>query len=371
MRKIKHGILHIMIFFLKIIYAFIKLAPTRKKITFISRQSNRPSIDILTLQKALRERHPEYEIVLLPKKMDNKLAYIPHMFTQMRHIATSRVVLLDSYCIVISLLHHKSDLQVVQMWHAIGSMKKFGYAMVGKEEGRDPDIARILKMHRGYDKILISSMSFIKDYQEGFDMDPATVVEIPLPKADLLTDPAYKEKKRRELYLKYPQLQEKKNILYCPTFRKDESPDTVDKVNELIDLVDFEKYNFIYKPHPLSIMEIDDERVMTRFDRAFDMFFISDYVISDYSSVIYEAGLAGCPVFLYAYDCEEYRTKRELNIDLASEVPTVFSGDPKKIIKAIEDDDFDEAAFKKFIDHNVTMPAQGTCCDAIIDLLDL
>ena len=351
-------------------YAALKLLPSRKKVTFISRQSNSPSVDILTLKKALARRHPDYELVMLCRRLDNPAAYIPHMFQQMYHIATSKVVLLDSYCIVVSLLNHKKGLKVIQMWHAIGSMKKFGYAMLGKEEGSDPDVARIMRMHRNYDHILISSRSFMRDYEEGFQMDPSIVEEIPLPKADLLTDPVHRAEKRAELLRRYPWLEGKKNILYCPTFRKDEQEDAGEKVRALIDRIDYEHYNLIYKPHPLSCMRIDDPRVRTEFQSPFEMFFVADYVISDYSSVLYEAGLAGCPVYLYAYDWEEYREKRELNLDL-EHGPMLFSADPDAIVGAIERDEFDWPAFDAFIADNVRMPEQGTCCDAIIDLMGL
>ena len=35
----------------------------------------------------------------------NKFKYFLHMFVQMYHIATSKVVILDSYCIVVSILN--------------------------------------------------------------------------------------------------------------------------------------------------------------------------------------------------------------------------------------------------------------------------
>ena len=73
------------------------------------------------------------------------------MLTQMYHIATSKVVVLDGYCIAASVLNHKPDTKIVQMWHALGTIKKFGYQVLGTEEGSDPDVARIMRMHKNYD----------------------------------------------------------------------------------------------------------------------------------------------------------------------------------------------------------------------------
>ena len=95
---------------------------------------------------------------------------------------------------------------------------------------------------------------------------------------------------------------------------------------------------------------------------------VADYVISDYSSVIYEAGLAEKPVYLYAYDWQNYSEKRALNLRIEKEVPTIFTQNPEEIIQAIESGSFHDDEFKEFIDKNVTMP-DGRCTDKIIELL--
>ena len=159
MKFVKICFIKLAIIFLKLFYAVIKLFPTKNKITFISRQSNSPSLDFTYLANQFKLKYPNYQVVMLTKTLDNKFTYVFHMFRQMYHIATSKVVLLDSYCIVISVLKHKKRLKVIQMWHAVGSMKKFGYAMLGKEEGNDADIAKVMCMHKNYDHILISSKS--------------------------------------------------------------------------------------------------------------------------------------------------------------------------------------------------------------------
>lgn len=76
------------------------------------------------------------------------------------------------------------------------------------------------------------------------------------------------------------------------------------------------------------------------------MLFVADYVISDYSTVIYEAGLLDLPVFLYAYDWPDYSKKRSLYIDPKRDIPTLFTDDAEAIVRAIEHDDFDHAAYQ-------------------------
>ena len=66
------------------------------------------------------------------------------MFKSMYHLATSRVCVLDSYWPPVSLLKHKEELRVIQIWHAIGKIKQSGLQSVGKKSGRKAEYADFL-----------------------------------------------------------------------------------------------------------------------------------------------------------------------------------------------------------------------------------
>ena len=367
MNPVKKVFLQMAIGGMKAIYLPIKALPSRKKVTFLSRQADEPSIDIILLRDRIKEVYPDCEVAILSKKLTPSIGYALDIIRQMYHISTSRTVILDSYSIPISVLNHKKDLLVIQMWHAIGSMKCFGYAMIGKEEGSDAETARIMRMHHNYDVILISSKDFIKDYEIGFRMDPEIVKEIPLPRADLLVNKEGMSQRREKVLQEYPSFANKKTVLYCPTFRKSPSDLDREKVRELVEAFDRDKYNLIYKPHGLSKVNYQEYFDLI-LDDEIDAIALADYVISDYSSIIYEAGLAGKPIYLYAYDWDEYKDKRELNIDLQREVPTVFTHDPQEIVDAIESENYDWQGYENFIDKNARIPAMG-CVNEILKLI--
>jgi CDP-ribitol ribitolphosphotransferase / teichoic acid ribitol-phosphate polymerase len=363
MPKIKHWLLQLAVWLLTFAYAFIKLFPTKNKVVFLSRQTNTPSIDFILLAQEISRQFPGTKIITLTKKIETPL-YFLHIFRQMYHIATARVAILDSYCIPISVLKHKDSLMVVQIWHALGSMKKFGYAMIGKPEGNSEAVAKILCMHKNYDAILISSFSFIKDFIEGFGTDGANVVEIPLPKVDILTNPAYRKAKKEEILINQPILRGKKNILYCSTFRKDTVPNS-EHIDRLAACIDFTKYNLLFKPHPLSNVVTRDQRIITDFADTFEALFVADAVITDYSSIIYEIGLLDLPVYIYAYDWEQYKMNREFNLDLEHDIPTLFTANPKEIVQAIESNAFNHDAFRQFVGKNVSLKHESCTKDIV------
>ena len=320
-------LIKIFIIILNIIYLPLKLFKTKNKITFISRQSNKINTDFKLLIEDLNERYDSYKVVVLTKKIDggiiNKIKYVFHIFKQMYHIATSKVVVLDTYCIPISILKHKKNLKVIQMWHALGAFKKFGLSVKDKKEGTSSKLIDIMKMHQNYDYVFSSSEYTSTYFAEAFGYMKEKVLSYPLPRLDLLKDKKYIKKKKEEIYNKYPELKNKKNIVYAPTFRIDNS--NVDRkksrstryLKKLIDEIDFEKYNLIIKFHPLSNIDIKDKRIVV--DKQFqttDMFFISDYVITDYSAIVYEAAFLHKPLFFYSYELEEYVKIRDFYLDL-------------------------------------------------------
>ena len=361
------------ILILKIIYFFLKLFPIRNKITMISRQSNTAPLDFELLSQEI-ERDGEYRYVILAHKLQpglkNKVKYIFHMFKQMYHIATSKVVILDTYCIVVSLLKHKKNLIVIQMWHAMGALKKFGYSVVetvtstsalGKQMTSEEkkELSTTMKMHKGYDYIFASSEVCVPYFAEAFGYQKESMIVMPLPVVDILTDKEYIENKKQNIIKKYPILKDRKNIVYVPTFRRAEKEE---KIQELIDNVDYTKYNLIIKPHPLTKLEKHDERVI--WDSYFssrDMLMIADYIISDYSAIIYEASLLTKPLYFYTYDYDDYVEMRNFYTDFKKELPGLISEDSKVILKAIEKEEYSLDRVKQFSQKYINQTGDKVC----------
>lgn len=346
-------LLKIAVICLKCFYFFIKLFPTKNKITFISRQGNNVSLDFSILSKQLKEDFSDYKIVILSKRLTQedsifvKIKYCFHIISQMYHIATSKIVILDSYCLPVCVLNHKKELKVIQMWHSVGTMKKFGYSVLDKDEGSKLEIAKVLKMHHNYDYVLCASNAYKDHLAQGFNIDPSKIVILPLPRLDLLKDKKYEKEISNKIYERYPKLKLKKNILYAPTFRK--HGDITKDVNKLINNVDFENYNLVIKLHPLDQTVIQDERVIIDNSfSSFDMLFISDYVISDYSCFIYEAAFIEKPIFLYDFDLKDYMNSRDTYIDYNKDIPLFKSDNSKSILKAIETNHYNISTIRKF-----------------------
>ena len=311
--------MQIAVILMNILYVGFLPLKLKEKVTIISRQSDTASIDVRLLQNELAER--QIDTVVLTKRLHKNLysgiKYGFHMLRQMYHIATSKVVVLDGYCILVSVLHKKKHQSVIQMWHALGAVKKFGYQTIGKPGGNQKAIAKVMRLHHNYDYVLASSEETGQIYQKAFGVDAEKIRYMGLPRIDYLQkdDP----EKAEAIYQKYPQLEDRINVLYAPTFRKNTKFD----LQAVIDAFDFTEYNLIIKKHWLdkeNYKTIQNEHVIV--DRKFnsmDWLRLCDKVITDYSAITFEAALLQKEVYLYIPDIYDYKSDIGLNMDYSLE----------------------------------------------------
>jgi len=315
-------ILYIARFLMSFIYFFIKLFPMQKnKITMLSRQSNEINIDFEMIVDEIKKNHKELKVKVLCKKIPNnfmgKIEYCFYVIKCLYHIATSKVCIVDGYVIPISALKHKKGLIIVQIWHALGATKKFGLQVINKNEGSNKNVAEIMRMHKNYTFITCTSEATREFYSEGFNTEKEKILTLGMPRIDYLLNKDNKIGEKEEKLLKnYPILKEKETILYVPTFRKEKGA----YVEDLINIVDTEKYNLIIKLHPLDKTKVEEKYTIGKQYNTFDLLKIADYIITDYSAVAFEAAVLDKPIFFYLYDIDEYKENRGMNVNLKEEM---------------------------------------------------
>ena len=106
----------------------------------------------------------------------------------------------------------QKSLTIIQIWHALGAIKKFGYQTLNREGGRNEKIARLMEMHRNYDYVLCASEATKQLYAEAFDISPDRIIITGIPRIDAILE-ANTEENRNELYRSHPALL-KKGLFY-------------------------------------------------------------------------------------------------------------------------------------------------------------
>ena len=333
---------------LNIIYFFIKLFPVKNKVTMLSRQSDKINIDFELIEKEILKRTDKIQIKILckviRKDMKSRFLYCFYILKCIYHIGTSKVCILDGYSIPISILKHRKELEIIQIWHASGAIKKFGYQSLNKKEGRGVAIAKLMDMHKNYTHVLAPSKTAGKYFAEAFGVSENKILINALPRIDYLLEDNLAEIKIKRFYEEYPKYKNKKIILYVPTFRKDKE----NNAQELIKNIKNSKYQLIVKLHPLDKTKINSNYKVNQKYNTYDLLKIADYIITDYSAVAFEACVLEKPLYFYVYDINEYERTRGLNIDLFKEMNACTSTNIKEIINSIENNNYDFNELNKF-----------------------
>ncbi len=366
---------------LNCIYSIFKLFPVKKKITYISRQSDILPVDFRLVIQEMKKRHPDYRqvtlIKMIGKSIPAKIGYCFHMFRQMYHIATSEMVVLDTYCIAVSLLRQRKSLIVIQMWHALGAMKKFGYSVLDKGEGTNRSLAEAMRMHRNYTYVFSSSEFCSRFFAEAFNVPQERMRIMPLPRLDLLTDMEYVETVTEKILKQYPQLKDKKKkvIVYAPTFRKEggsfEEKELEAAAERLAGAVNYDRYNLVAKFHPLSGITLRNDNVIQ--DKIFstiDFCQLADAVILDYSAVVFEIAMLEKPMYFYAFDYDSYMENRDVYIDFRNYVPGMITDDPRKLLTAIDRNESDPDRQKAFQDLMISRPKSSSYTEDVADFFE-
>ena len=353
--------------FLNLIYAFFKLLPVKDKVTLISRQSDFPSEDFLMLKAEIEGQSQDTEVRILCKKLRKSpaalIAYMGHIFVQMYHIATSKAIVLDSYCIPVSVLKQRKSLRVIQIWHAMGALKKFGLSILGEEEGSNPKLAKAMRMHRNYTHVLASGRVCVKPFAEAFGCDEKSIVIGSLPRVDRLLSNEIRTCTIKKILDKYPDIKaardcNKKIIVYAPTFRKHR--DISLEIKELIDKIKSDERVIVIKKHPLMKLCIED-RPGVIIDDTFsteEMLYIADCVIADYSAIVFEAALLNKLMCFYAFDLDEYMASRSFYLDYEKDMPGAICKDVDEVEMVLKDFHFDLEAVRNFA-HNYVEKTEG------------
>jgi CDP-glycerol glycerophosphotransferase (TagB/SpsB family) len=127
-------------------------------------------------------------------------------------------------------------------------------------------------------------------------------------------------------------------------------------INEVCDTLG-EDYAIIIKHHPFilekhPIPEEFADRVIDLSENTEinDLLFISDMVITDYSSLVFEASLMNIPMLFYAYDLQSYIKSRDFYFDFKLYIPGKICTSLYTLLDAIKKEDFEAERIERFRD---------------------
>lgn len=339
------------------------LLPLRPHVVLATSHADRLGGNLAYLRDELARRRPGIPVVeLTHRPATGTWGRVKSAVQALRagyHLATSRVFVVDDYFFPMYVIRPRPGTTFVQVWHACGAFKKFGYSVRDRSFGADETLLRRVRIHANYDICLVSSMSVAPHYAEAFGQPLERFVSrLGIPRTDLFFDEARIARLSEALRRRYCVPDGRRVILYAPTFRGESV--TRARYADLLDLdllkarladnhvVLLRLHPFIRERRPIGpglagfAIDVSDHDDMN------ELMLISDMLVTDYSSAIYQYALLGRPILFLAPDVEAYERERGFYFAFRTGVPGPVFETTAELAEHIRSGRFDLARVDAF-----------------------
>ena len=270
-------------------------------------------------------------------------------FRFLKLYAQCRALFLVEYFPLADAVSPREGTEIIQLWHGCGAMKTMGYAGTGKGWGASAKEKKRYPMHQHYSLVSISSENLAWCYEQAFQIKPGIVKGMGMPRTDIYFDREYIAQARANLLKHFPEIGDRKVILFAPTFRGG----SIAKSFYNVDL-DFRKYKamlgdqyvFITKFHPMMAHGgLTDSMKIKGDGFVFDATYVltpeealcaADVLIGDYSSIGFEYLLLERPIVAYIPDLDDYVSDRGLFYPYDQTMPGPYAFDQEELLEALK-----------------------------------
>ena len=279
----------------------------------------------------------------------------------MKLYARARCIILCDNFLPVSSCKKRKETKVIQLWHGPGAFKKFGY-------DTPDDIPSFYKSNvfANYDLVTVSGHRAIAPFQSAMRQPDGVVKDLGIPRMDRWYDEAYLEGLREKFVSAYPEAKGKKVLLWAPTFRGNAGVPSLaglSDVERLAEKLKDEWYVIIsLHPHLLSLPEY---KRYSQPLRSQEIMPSADVIMTDYSSILYDAVVLKKRLLIFAPDACEFLDKRGVYMSM-DEIPAVRVDDPEKMEQALKDtfDNYDYDIQRAFFSSWLSS-CDGNVCERI------
>lgn len=373
-RTIKQGIVFLMRYVFEIIFRCIPVSPnTILFIAFHGRgECDNPKAIFLAMKKDPRFAHMKFIWAIKKNKLDkiDGAKVIPYFSLRyFYYIAHSKYWICN--CKLQKYIVKKPQQIYLQTWHGT-PLKRLAHD-IQVDEDTSFYRSKISKqqMEKSYDDdvkkytYMISPNAFCTEvFQTAFHIEKDRLIETGYPRNDILTN--YKKEDVLAIKAKWKLPQNKKIILYAPTWRDNQFNVHGYTFTLKVDFLKWKKvlgdtHIVIFKPHYLISHSFAQDKNLKDFVFTIDsttdiaeLYVISDCLITDYSSVFFDYAILKRPIYFYMYDIDTYaKDLRGLYLTIPDDLPGECYEDESALITAIKQEEYNveqKALFtKKFL----------------------
>lgn len=320
---------------------------------------------------AMRARHPDLRYILLLEPysygLRGRFEYLIRLIRGTYQLRRARLFIVDNAYLPIHVAPHRRGTTVVQVWHAVGALKRFGVDTATPMAEPERTF-----LHRYYDHVVVPAEGTRAPYGRALRTPLERVLALGAPRVDFFFDDVAIAGARERLLARHPELRGKTVVVYAPTFRgrgRSKYAGTGLDARRLREELPPD-HALVLKTHPnLDPAATPRDGYDVVADPASEMndwLALTDILITDYSSSIFEYAILRRPLILLVPDLAEYERDPGLYLDYRTEMVGVQATDTDGVIEAIRAGDWHLDAYDAFIERHIGV-TDGHASDRFVD----
>lgn len=356
-----------------VLFHIFRLFPVKKnKVVLFMVHNCHFQGNIRYVYEEMKQRNPEDRYLIVSKKelfSKGIRGQLLFYFWLNYHMATAKMICLNDNFLPLAYMNISKKTKVVQLWHGVGAFKRFGLSTE-----KDPLVRKLVqKGNRHIDILPVSSVNVIPFYQEAMGIKKERIYPVGVPATDFYFNEEKKKQARKRVLKAFPQVKDKKILLYTPTFRSSQEENS--KLLSHFNLAKItkelgEEWAIIVRLHPQVHEEltIDCQGCFdaTDYEDVKDLYVVANVLVNDYSSTIVEYEILNKPVVLFAYDVEQY--DRGFYFDYYDQVPGTMVNNVSELIEEVQKESVDQKKRTHFMELHYDQ-LDGQAAKRVVDLL--
>ncbi|WP_054669560.1 CDP-glycerol glycerophosphotransferase family protein [Lentilactobacillus senioris] len=258
-------------------------------------------------------------------------------------LASAKLIFCDNYYAFLGGFIHSNRTKIVQLWHAAGAIKKFGWEDPTTQNRTVVAKRRFQLVYNQFDEYVVGSQAMGTVFEESYREPPQAKIRLlGYPRSDRYLNSEWRKRAQRHVYQVAPDLKGKRVILYAPTYRDDKKIKMPSGVAEALSADP--NAVVVVKLHPLlqslGQRQTDDNSKIRSYDQlsTSELLTVTDTLVTDYSSVAFDFSLlpnAKTAIF-YMFDLDSYQKDPGIQDDFLTWLPTPPVMTVEELAKAIK-----------------------------------
>ena len=259
----------------------------------------------------------------------------------------------------------------IQTWHGGLGLKK---VELDVKDTLTPTYVKMIKHDNEMINLALSNSTFLTNLYRKSMGYQGEILEKGLPRNDNLINSYQNSNKIKNKF----NIKDEKVLLYAPTFRDNYRTNAYNiDFNKVIKILEKnkEKWKILVKFHP----NINNANEIVKFNNKIincsnygdinELYLISDILITDYSSCMFDFMLTGKKIILYAPDIKEYKKERNFGIKIG-DLPFLKSETTEELYKLLKNNKHNDQKEYDLIKNKYGLNETGKSTEEISKIIE-